>query len=455
MTEAKWWKTICLSCIYCAATASGSPAQVFTTLLNFMGSNGNNPRSSLVQGPDGNFYGTTASGGYTRSGTVFKITPSGTLTDLYSFCQNRGKCNDGINPDAGLVLATDGNFYGTTGSGGPAPVGAGTVFKITPQGKLTTLYGFCAQKGCADGSNPFATLVQADDGNFYGTTFEGGANAECYSGVKLGCGTVFQMTPEGKLATLYSFCAQPGCTDGAILFSGLVQASDGNFYGTTYVGGASAACSYGTIVGCGTVFQITPGGKLTTLYSFCAQTGCVDGALPEAGLVQGPNGNLYGTTLAGGVNSCGGLEVAPGCGTVFEITLGGRLTTLHSFAFDTGSRPQTALFVATDGKLYGTTSQSGGVNFGGTVFEITPGGNIALLHSFDDQGLPNGLIQATSGTFYGTTADGGTLGGACLPYGCGTVFSLSVGLGPYAETVPTSGSVKTRLTILGNNLTVP
>lgn len=190
----------------------------------------------------------------------------------------------------------------------------------------------------------------------------------------------------------------------------------------------------------GTVLKITAGGKLSTLYSFCAQTGCTDGYAPEAGLVQATDGNFYGTTYRGG---------AYGYGTVFKITPGGTLTTLHSFDSTDGANPYLGgLVQATDGNFYGTT-YFGGTNNDGTIFKITSGGTLTTLHSFPytDGVLPIGrLLPATNGTFYGTT----TYGGA---NGHGTVFSISVGLGPFVETLPTSGKVGTAVIILGNNLT--
>ena len=175
------------------------------------------PEAGLVQGSDGNFYGTTYVGGANGDGTVFKTTPSGTLTTLYSFAGS-----DGDTPVAGLVQSRDGNFYGTTSAGGVND--GGTVFKITPSGTLTTLYSFAGNG--SDGANPFAELVQGSDGNFYGTTLSGGENND---------GTVFKITPSGTLTTLYSFAG----SDGDQAYAGLVQGSDGNFYGTTYAGGAN------------------------------------------------------------------------------------------------------------------------------------------------------------------------------------------------------------------------
>jgi uncharacterized repeat protein (TIGR03803 family) len=459
-------KIACIVFLFCA-TAGSSPAQTFTTLASFDSSNGALPYDSLVQGLNGNFYGTTYWGGVNCAsddgcGTVFEITPAGELTTLYSFC-SQTNCTDGYHPYAGLVLATNGNFYGTTKFGGAnyesycQDLGCGTVYELSPKPKAgcpsgsntgdgwceTVLYSFCTQTNCTDGYYPEAGLVQATNGNFYGTTYGGGAN---------GYGSVFKITPAGELTTLYSFCSQffPYCTDGENPAAGLVQAANGNFYGTTEFGGASAG-SYGT------VFQITSGGRLTTLYSFCSQTNCTDGFDPAAVLVQATNGDLYGTTAAGGANCVSD----DGCGTVFEITLAGALTTLYSFCSQAGCAdgeyPYAGLMLATNGNFYGTTlygaANSSVTRSAGTVFEITPAGNLTTLYSFCSQGgctdgesPQGGLVQATDGNFYGTTA----LGGADED---GVIFSLSVGLGPFVESEPTSGKVGKVVKILGTDLT--
>jgi uncharacterized repeat protein (TIGR03803 family) len=403
-------KTTCAVLVFCIATAIASPAQTLTTLLSFDVTDGDNPLAGLVQATDGNFYGTTFGGGANGYGTVFKITPSGTLTTLYSFCPGGGECVDGLWPRAGLVQATDGNFYGTASAGGAN--GAGTVFRITPSGTLTTLHTFGSQTD--DGYYPYAGLVQATDGNLYGTT----------SGAGVSGGTVFRITLGGTLTTLYSFCGY-SCGEGGAPQAGLVQATDGNLYGTTVDGGTNCYSS-----GCGTVFKITPSGTLTMLYTFCNQSNCSDGSYPYAGLVQGTDGNFYGTTSGGGVY---------GYGTVFEITSNGMLTTLHSFCYGGGQcadglAPLTGLVQATDGNFYGTTVGGGqGANGGfGTVFEITPSGALTTLYSFlctPQAGCANGsvpaagLVQATNGSFYGTTKSGGT--SSNCPEGCGTVFTLT------------------------------
>ena len=342
---------------------------------------------------------------------------------------------DGDSPSAALVQATNGELYGTTGGGGAN--GGGTVFKITPSGTLITLYNFCSQPNCTDGGGP-SGLVQATDGDLYGTTAGGGASSACDGG----CGTVFKITPSGRLTTLHSFDQ----TDGIEPRGGLVQATNGDFYGTTLDGGVS--CPVG-LARCGTVFKITPGGRLTTLHSFSG----TDGFTPFAGLVQATDGNLYGTTLTAGANCCG---------TVFKITPSGTLTTLHSFSGTDGAVPQAALIQAVDGNLYGTTG--GGADSAcetglgcGTVFKINPSGKLTTLHSFDlkdGAGPYAALVQDTNGSFYSATNYGGNLScSAPGATGCGTVFRLSVGLGPFVETLPSSGRVGALVRILGTDLT--
>jgi uncharacterized repeat protein (TIGR03803 family) len=273
-----------------------------------------------------------------RYGTVFKITPNGTLTTLYSFCSQSG-CTDGYFPWGGLLQATNGDLYGTTYLGGSSPFcqGCGTLFRITPSGTLTTLYSFCTQSGCADGANPNAGLIEAINGDLYGTTSALGA----YDG-----GTIFKITPSGTLTTLYSFCTQNGCADGANpSAAALVEATDGNFYGTTSAGGAN---------GQGTVFKMTPSGALTTLYSFCSQSGCTDGATPYAGLVQDTNGTFYGTTYAGGAN---------GVGTVFSLSVG-----LGPFV---ETRPTSGAVGAAVEILGSDLTGATGVSFNGTAAAFT------------------------------------------------------------------------------------
>jgi uncharacterized repeat protein (TIGR03803 family) len=403
------WMWLYILCLVCA-TSLGVRAQTFTTLHNFDGTDGAAPVAPLIQGADGNFYGTTTEDGANGNfGTVFKITPDGVLTTVYDFC-SQSACVDGSQPEASLVLATDGNFYGTTFYGGAnnfCNAGCGTIFKITPSGMLTTLYNFCSQGGadCTDGSHPTAALVQATDGNFYGVTGGGGANRQ---------GTAFKITPGGTLTTLYSFCSQGGgeCSDGTYPAAPLVQATDGNFYGTTFSGGVS---NFPCPTGCGTIFKMTPSGMLTTLYRFCLDQSCPSGDTPFGGLIQGSDGDFYGTAAFAGAN---------GSGTIYKITSNGILTVLHNFDGLDGKFPLAGLIQATDGNFYGTT-QLGRNSEGGRIFKITPDGTFTTLHIFEgSEGVypEAALLQADDGNFYGTTYIGGT-------HSRGTVFRLDAGLG--------------------------
>jgi len=387
-------------------------AQTYTTLATFNGANGDGPYyGSLVQGANGNFYGTTTTGGDIATscsngqgfdcGTVFELTPGGSLTTLYTFC-SLVNCADGLLPSSGLTLARDGNFYGTTGEGG-ANFGGGTIYKITPAGQLTTLHSFCAQLNCTDGSYPFAGLMQASNGNFYGTTLQGGTYNQ---------GVIYQISPTGTYKVLHSFCAQTNCTDGSGSIAGLMQASNGRLYGTTPSGGVSGA---------GTVFTITPAGKFQTLHSFVI----TDGSSPYSALVQTSSGAIYGTTFSGGLRNDG---------TIFEMTAEGTLKTIYNFCVaaycSDGANPAAGLTAGANGGLYGTT-ESGGMNFRGNVFEITPSGRLKTIYSFCSQtncadgSTPlAGVVQASDSTLYGTTFLGGDL--SCgPPTGCGVLFSLT------------------------------
>jgi uncharacterized repeat protein (TIGR03803 family) len=356
--------------------------------------------NGLVQGSDGNFYGTTAYGGLYLTpdryagGTVFKISANGALTSLYSFTGG----NDGANPNGPLVQGSDGNFYGTTAAGGTNG-GYATAFKISTNGVLTTLHLFT---GGTDGGNPSAGLVQGSDGSFYGTTGGGGTNVQ---------GTVFKMNTDGTLTSLYSFTRG---NDGATPEAGLVQGSDGNFYGTTCLGGATNHDALIGTYGCGTVFKISTNGLLTSLYSF---TGGNDGGNPWAGLVQGNDGDFYGTTMWGGTN---------GWGTVFKITSNGLPTRLYSFnGTNDGGHPAGGLVQGSDGNFYGTTASAASH---GTVFKISPNGALTTLYSFDgyDGGYPSaGLVQGSDGNFYGTTDYGASDSNDRFAYG--TVFKISSG----------------------------
>jgi uncharacterized repeat protein (TIGR03803 family) len=387
-----WMNAACALLLVVAMTAAASSTQTFTMVHDFDGTDGDGPYAALIQAHDGYLYGTTSEGGAGYGeGTVFKMTPSGTLTTLHTFYGP-----DGSSPAAALTQATDGFFYGTTETGGAVSkscqYGCGTIFKIGARGEFATLHRFVG----TDGAYPYGGLVQASDGNLYGTTEFHGAHD---------FGTVFMMTPRGRFKTLHDFSS----VDGAYPFAGLIQASDGNLYGTTDSGGRTDH---------GTVFRMTLDGKLSTVRSFDG----TDGGYPRAALVQATHGNLFGTTEYG---------VYPGghyLGTVFKLTLDGQLTNLHTFQGADGANPYGGLVWATDGNLYGTTLNGGALD-DGAIFKITPSGRLTTIYSFENsQAYPfAGLVQATNGRFYGTTYEGGT--NDCGGFFCGTVYSLSVGLG--------------------------
>ncbi len=398
-------------------------AQTFTTLSDFTGLNGEAPLfGSMVQDTNGHYYGSTFYGGKNGFGAIFQLTSTGNLTNLYSFCALAG-CADGTGPVTAPILGSDGNFYGTTDNGGNSS-GAGTVYKMTIGGKLTTLYSFCPTQPCSDGISPVG-LVEGSNGNFYGVTGYGGA---------FSYGTFFELTSLGEFKLLHSFCAQLGCGGGASPAASPMQASNGNFYGTAARGGFHSG---------GVVYEITSAGSYKALYNFCSQTDCADGSYPQSTLVQDAKGNLYGTTLYGG---------AYGDGTVFEITPTDQYIVLHSFDGADGSDggyPQSAPTVANDGNLYGTTTN--GIN-NGNIYQITPEGTYTSLYSFCNPTRCNaydatyGLLQGTDGILYGATADGGA-------HGWGIVYSFANNLSPLVKTVPLAAAVGARVIILGNGLT--
>jgi uncharacterized repeat protein (TIGR03803 family) len=268
--------------------------------------------SGLILGNDGNFYGTTLTGGTDYYGTVFRMTPGGDLSTIYTFSGG----SDGSHPGSSLVQGTDGNFYSTTQEGGTHAAGGdgGTVFSITPSGKLTTLYSFCTSSQCPDGSNPYGGLVQGPDGNFYGSTAYGGGT---HGGVS-GGGTIFKITPTGTLTTLIDgfFCVQLGCSPQDTLTLG----SDGNFYSTFGAGGPVSYPERG-----GTAFQVTPSGAFTLLYAFCGLADCEDGQLPYGGLIQGSDGKFYGTassrSVLNGYQTGVVYQLAPASGMAAPVQL--------------------------------------------------------------------------------------------------------------------------------------
>jgi uncharacterized repeat protein (TIGR03803 family) len=440
-----------------------TPSGSLTTLHSFGGfTDGADPVGRLVLGSDGNFYGITSGGGSNFQGTVFQITPAGSLTTFYQFQYQFQTSANGVEPVAGLALGSDGDFYGITASAGLA--GDGTVFQVTPSGVLTNLASFyglwtsechsafagpTAYDACdgfvtpillsgnvdtntpgeytvtymasdssgnsatntftvtvvdttppvitplgGNGFNPNSGLIPGAGGNFYGTTSSGGTSNQ---------GTVFSISVTGLVTNLYSFTngADGGSPDGC-----LVAGADGNFYGGTSTGGGPA----GGVGGFGTIFQVTPGGTLTTIYYF---TNGVDGC-GISSLVQGSDGNLYGTTYSGGTN---------GVGSVFSLTLGGSFTftTIYSFGGANDGGDPVGVIQAGDLNLYGATQDDGAGGYG-TVFKLTRSGGLTTLYSFSggaDGGSPYaGLTQGTNGNFYGSTQYGGV-------HSNGTIFEVT------------------------------
>jgi uncharacterized repeat protein (TIGR03803 family) len=347
-----------------------------TVLYSFKGgSDGRYPYDSLISDSVGNFYGTTWWGGGSgcggdSCGTIFKVTPSGTETVLYSFKGGE----DGAWPYGGLINDSAGNIYGTTYQGGAD--NAGTVFKLAPNGTETVLHSFGIGN---DGAFPYGNLIIDGEGNLYGTTYGGGTE---------GVGTVFKVAPNGTETVLYAFAGYT--KDGANPFAGLIEDGAGNFYGTTEFGGAHNS---------GTVFKLAPNGTETLLYTF---TGGSDGGEPYAGVINDSAGNLYGTTGGGGAHSWG---------TVFKVAPKGTEKVLYSFTGgNDGGEPVVALFRDSTGNLYGTTYQHGADN-AGTVFRLAPNGHLTVLHAFtggSDGATPlAGLVADKKGNLYSTTYQGG------------------------------------------------
>jgi uncharacterized repeat protein (TIGR03803 family) len=369
-----------------------SPLQAQTTatqsiLYSFTGStDSESPAAQLIQGADGNFYGTTYGNLFSDFGSLFRISPAGDFTTLYNF----NGATDGGTVLSNVIQGSDGNFYGTA-YGNLLLAGTGAVFQISPSGAETTIYNF---PGGAGGGNPETGLIQGSDGNFYGVSGDGG----------VGAGMAFNVTADGVLTPLQTFDGPDGSTTSTTL----LQASDGNFYGTTSQGGANSL---------GEIFKLTPSGTLTVLYNF---SGTGDGAAPIGALVEGSDGNLYGAT--GGTGAISAAD--GGDGTIFKITPAGVLTTLYLFTGASDGLSPWGLVWGSDGNLYGTTF-TGGANSLGTAFQITPSGALTTLYAFTDASMGGssstqaGLVQGSDGNFYGASSAGGTST-------AGTVFRLNM-----------------------------
>jgi uncharacterized repeat protein (TIGR03803 family) len=444
-----------------------TPAGALTTLVQFTGTTGAYPGSTpigaLTQAADGTLFGTTSLGGVNNLGTAFKVTTTATFTSLAAFSGTTGTTL-GSSPKGALTLMPDGNFYGTTQSGGLNS--SGTIFLITPTGALTTLVNFTGTTGTALGTTPQGALAVGADGALYGTTNSGGQN---------GSGSIFKVTTGGLFTTLVNVTAAPnigrlievpgGTLTGATLGgggangfgtlfttpltgapgllatlapvsgttalnarAGLLRGSDGNYYGTTSAGGA---------INSGSVFKVTPAGAYTTMISFTGTSGTNPGSSPLAALIQGGDGNYYGTTSSGGSSSSG---------SIFSMTPAGLQTALVNFTGTTGSflgsTPQAPLTLGTDGNYYGTTSTGGSGGGFGTVFKMTPEGVFTTLVNFTGTtgiavgSLPLGVLaQGADGNFYGTTSGGGTTG-------LGTVFKVTPG-GNFTSLANFTGSTGT------------
>jgi len=411
MTSGSTTITATFNGLAASTSATVTAVQVTLTYLytfQTVPTDGGQPNGPLLQANDGNFYGTTRAGGiylcgpppnnFYPCGTVFKLTPSGDETVLYSFGASP---TDGYSPSQ-LIQGKDGALYGTTASGGAN--GGGTLFKIALDGVYTVLYSFGGSP--SDGIVPASGVIQASDGDFYGVTASGGAN-HCVNIPQGGsnCGTVFKISPGGVETVLYSFGAS--ISDGVEPAGSLIQARDGNFYGATENGGANACSTTGETHDCGTVFKITPAGIETVLHSF--GTSVIDGIAPLGSLIQGTDGALYGTTSSGGGGTCGGVF---GCGTVFRITPAGAVTILYAFSVTSrsdGNGPS-PLIQGRDGNFYGTTGSGGAFpsDLNGTAFMLSPSGVITTLYSFGPYGTNpshpvSALIEASDGAFYGLT----------------------------------------------------
>ena len=418
------------------ATAS---AQTYTKLYQWPGTtrgdNGIIATEKLSQGRDGLLYGTIFDDGTLAAGEAYKITTTGTFTTLWAFCQQKN-CPDGAQPEGGVILGLDGNFYGTTAVGGVNNRGVGTVFQLTPSGTHTKLYDFTSGTSPAaigDGGYPAFGLLQGADGNFYGV------NPDVYAG---DYGLAYKLTPKPTPPWTFKLLGDFNATNG--WGPNLpTQGADGNFYGTTNIGGNSTTCKSG-LHGCGVVYKMSAAGKLAVLHTFVGVP--LDGYDPVGILAEGTDDNFYGTTYSGG---------ATGQGSIFKITPTGVFTELHDFNHTgtnlDGYNPYAGLILGSDGNFYGTAVRGGGYG-AGAIYRITPSGTYTIVYNFCKiSHCPDGfypitsLVQHTNGKFYGSTS-GNTLGGSYF-------YSLDMGLGPFIIPMTRSGKAGVTVEILGTGLT--
>lgn len=379
--------TLFLAILLLGIFSKTAQAENYTILARFDGKNGSAPVPTVIPDSNGNLYGTTHYGPK-RLGTIFKLTPKGVITTLFNFSHDTGYA-----PSDGLIWGKDGNLYGVNPHG---KKNFGSVYKLTPSsGKFSLIHEFTD----VDGSQPRQALLLANDGNFYGVTSSGASGSVLY-----------RIKSNGDFSILFKFSENDGWGP-----STLIQAKDGFLYGTTEYAGKYRG---------GSIFKILLDGNFSTIWHF-NNSKLKDGREPRGGLVQGSDGNLYGTTRQGGNY---------GYGTIFKITPNGNLTTLAHFNGQNGRFPQTALIEGNKGTFYGTTFYGGNSNqcsYGcGTLFKVTSDGTLTTLINFDGENgsYPAGnLTKDKKGNIYGTTSNGGS-NSTCpetTAKGCGLVFRLS------------------------------
>jgi uncharacterized repeat protein (TIGR03803 family) len=376
-----------------------------------------------IQATDGNFYG-SAGGGAFGQGVIYRMSPGGKISPLYNFCSQPG-CPDGTDGTSSPILGSDGSLYGINEHGGSND--SGVIYKLTLEGELTVLSNLCPAISCSGGTRSYG-LLEGSDGNFYGTTFQGGA----FNG-----GTIFRISPTGDLQVLYSFCALTDCADGWLPQAPPIQGIDGNYYGVVTGGGSMQG---------GLLYRLTPSGTYSIVRNFCTYaTGSCTGAQPES-IVQDAGGNFFGVAEFAGVH---------GYGSIFEITATHQYKILHSLDAVTGY-PLPGLALASDGNVYGKTEGSpSGLNFG-TLFEVTAQGDYTRFYTFEDCQLGElpwwgPLFQGTDGRLYGGTIGGGSQCGELNT--AGTIFAVDNGLSRLVRTAPTAGKVGKTVLILGQDLT--
>jgi uncharacterized repeat protein (TIGR03803 family) len=397
--------------LVCLGTLAG--AQTVATVYNFAGgtTSGANPwYVTLVQGTDGQLYGTTYNGGSKGMGTAFKVTTAGVFTLLHSFA---GGASDGANPTGGLTLGSDGNFYGTAQMGGSGS--EGVVFKMTTAGAITVLHTF---NDSTDGAFPWTAPILASDGNFYGTS----------SGGSGGNGSVYKITTSGTYTTVYAFDG----VHGTYPIAAPTQGADGNLYVPVSEGGTSF---------CGTVVKMSTAGAILSTYDFPCGTG---GEFPVGPLVQSSAGGFYSTTQNGG---------SRGEGTIYKLNSSFVVTIQHSFGNFTGdgTYPSAGMALGTDGKYYGSAAEGGTYN-DGSLFNSTTTGTYTQLYSFNNsanlmQMAPlSPPVEYTTGLLYGVTEFGGTTNQ-------GTVYSLNNGLTAFVNAPIFTGKKGSSVLLLGDKLT--